>query len=272
MQTRRVDVRAVDVADQRLTARFHQVIESADTYERPWSPMWSLDELRVLLRQRVTWEQWCAFAAFDAEGVDRPEHMVRAGYLTLPLLDNVEKAYAGSFVEPGLRRRGIVSALLEHAVQLMKERGRTTILSESGCPGDERDTHPYVRFARRNGFAVADVEVHRHLDLPVPVDRIRAMQAEATPYHEGYRIETFDDEIPDDLLESYCHLENLLALEAPTGDIDFEAVADTDWWCPGGMRTEIHTTNSETRATMIGINERLGFRVVEICPVFQRRL
>jgi RimJ/RimL family protein N-acetyltransferase len=37
-------------------------------------------------------------------------------------------------------------------------------------------------------------------------------------------------------------------------------------------RTEIHTTNSEANDTMIGINERLGFRVVEICPEFMLEL
>ena len=37
-------------------------------------------------------------------------------------------------------------------------------------------------------------------------------------------------------------------------------------------RTEIHTTNAETNDAMIGINDRLGFRVVEVCPEFQRLL
>lgn len=37
-------------------------------------------------------------------------------------------------------------------------------------------------------------------------------------------------------------------------------------------RTEIHTTNAENNAAMVGINERLGFRVVEICPEFMLEL
>ncbi|HEU4511621.1 MAG TPA: hypothetical protein VFR87_00795, partial [Nocardioidaceae bacterium] len=153
-----------------------------------------------------------------------------------------------------------------------------------------------------------------------------------------------EDEIPDELLDSYLSLLGQLAVEAPTGDIDFEAevvtrevwakqlerlraqgrhklmslavspdgeaVAHSDLLVPAEDRpkvyqwgtlvrrdhrghhlgaavklanllalqarypdrTQIHTTNAEDNATMIGINERLGFRVVEICPEFMLRL
>lgn len=37
-------------------------------------------------------------------------------------------------------------------------------------------------------------------------------------------------------------------------------------------RTEVHTTNAEVNEAMIGINERLGFRAIELCPMFQRKL
>jgi len=191
---------------------------------------------------------------------------------------------------------------------------------------------------------MANVEVHRVLDLPLDTSVLEAMQAEAAPHHEGYEIRTFEDEIPEELLPSYVHLLNQLALDAPTGDIDFEeeaftpdlfrkhlekllrqgrhrlstvaiapngeAVAHTDLVVPredrpkvyqwGTLvrrdhrghhlgaavklqnllalqerypeRTEIHTTNAETNDTMIGINERLGFRVVEICPEFMLKV
>ena len=191
---------------------------------------------------------------------------------------------------------------------------------------------------------MANVEVHRVLDLPLDRSILQAMQAEAAPHHEGYEIRTFEDEIPEELLPSYVHLLNQLALDAPTGDIDFEeeaftpelfrthlekllrqgrhristvaiapngeAVAHTDLVVPRADRpkvyqwgtlvrrdhrghhlgaavklqnllalqerypdrTEIHTTNAEDNDAMIGINERLGFRVVEICPEFMLEL
>jgi hypothetical protein len=191
---------------------------------------------------------------------------------------------------------------------------------------------------------MANVEVHRVLDLPIETAVLEAMRAEAAPHHEEYEILTFEDEIPDELLDSYLSLLGQLAVEAPTGEIDFEAevvtreiwakqlerlraqgrhklmalavspdgeaVAHSDLLVPAEDRpkvyqwgtlvrrdhrghhlgaavklanllalqtrypdrTQIHTTNAEDNATMIGINERLGFRVVEICPEFMLRL
>lgn len=333
-----MDVRGFDVEDDALMTRFHQIIGAADQFERPSSPMWSLEETKVQFRTGVTGERWDAFAAFDGDS------MVGAGFAILTLLDNTDKLYAGFFVEPALRRRGIGTALVGHAVELAKQEGRTTILAGSGLPYDERETHPYSRFAKKNGFTMGYAEVHRQLDLPLPVERIRAMQAECAPRHQGYEIRTFHDEIPDELVESYCYLENQLALDAPTGDVDFEAesmtpeiyrekaarrreqgrhtlttlavtpegeaVANTALVIPPAdmpkvyqfstlvrrdhrghrlgaavklqnllalqerypERTEIHTTNNETNDTMIGINERLGFRALEICPEFQLKI
>lgn len=333
-----MDVGEFDIHDDALMTRFHQILERADTFERPWTPMWSLEETKVQFRQEVTGEQWIPYAAFDGDD------MVGVGFSIYPTLDNKEKVYAGFFVEPDLRRRGVGGALVAHAVALGKQEGRTTLLVECGCPGGERESHPYVRFARKHGFTLANVEVHRQLDLPLPAEDIEAMRAECAPHHRGYELRTFHDEVPDELLESYCYLANQLALDAPTGEIDFEAeamtpaiyrekvarrreqgrhtlitlaigpdgdaVANTDLLVPAEdlpkvyqqatlvrrdhrghrlgaavklqnllalqerypERSEIHTTNAEANDTMIGINERLGFRVVEICPEFQLRL
>lgn len=332
-----MDVRPFDIADDTLLRRFHQIIERADLFERPWNPSWSFEELAPMFRTPVSGETWQAFAAFDGD------EMVGAGFAVLPLDDNTEKLYSGFFVEPDHRRHGIGTALVEHVVQVAREAGRSTVLCDTGIPYAERETHPYTLFAKRNGFTLACVEVHRVLQLPVDRSAIEAMQAECAPHHEGYELRTFHDEMPDELLESYCYLENQLALDAPTGDVDFEAealtpagyrerearrraqgrhklttlairdgeaVANTDLVVPredmpkvyqwstlvrrdhrghhlGAAvklrnllalqehypeRTEIHTTNEETNQTMIGINERLGFRPVEICPEFVLRL
>ena len=45
---------------------------------------------------------------------------------------------------------------------------------------------------------------------------------EAAPRHEGYTIETFVDAMPDDLIDSLCVLLGQLAVDAPTGAVDFE--------------------------------------------------
>lgn len=45
---------------------------------------------------------------------------------------------------------------------------------------------------------------------------------EAAPHHAAYRVESFVDDVPDELLPSYCQVHNQLGVDAPTGDVDFE--------------------------------------------------
>lgn len=332
-----MEVRGFDVHDDALMRRFHGIIASADTYQRPWSPMWSYDEAAIHFRRRVPGERLDALAAFDGE------EMVGAAMVELPLHDNLDKAWGSVFVEPGLRRRGIGGALVEEVLARARAERRSVFLADTGVPGADMESHPYYRFAVKHGFTLANVEVHRQLDLPVPVAALEAMREECRPHHTGYRLLTAD-EVPDELLESYCDLENQLVVDAPTGEVDFEAesltpdiyreraertreqgrhklvtlavtgegeaVATTKLVVPAGdmpkvyqwttlvrrdhrgrrlgaavklqnllalqerypERTEIHTTNAETNDAMIGINDRLGFRVVEVCPEFQRLL
>jgi RimJ/RimL family protein N-acetyltransferase len=166
---------------------------------------------------------------------------------------------------------------------------------------------------------------------------------EAASHHDGYRIATYS-ELPDELLASTCDVENQTAVDAPTGDIEFEAqgrtpeirkrtfardresgvqtmetvaiaddrdvVAVTTLRIPeddsGVMfqgttivarehrghrlglaikaanlqaaqrafpgRKAVHTSNRETNASMVSINERLGFRPVELHVQFMREV
>ena len=337
-QTAGLQVRALDTADEPMLRRWYHLTEAADTYQRPWATQWSFEEMRIRVRPDDGSERWLLTGAFDGE------QMLGAGLMVLPMLDNTDMVFAGVWVEPQLRRRGIGSAVMEHLVASTRAEGRSVVLVDSGLPGDDREGHPYARFARKHGFTMANVEVHRVLDLPLERDVLETMRLEAAAHHPGYRILTFEDGLPADLVASYLHLSNQLALDAPTGEIEFEpegvtpevyrqqmgrmaeqgrhrltslavtadgeAVAYTDLVIPPADRpkvyqwgtlvrrdhrghhlgaavkvanllalqerypdrTEIHTTNSEVNDTMIGINDRFGFRVVEICPEFQLKL
>jgi GNAT superfamily N-acetyltransferase len=333
-----LQVRVLDTTDEPTLRRWYELTEAADTYQRPWATQWSFEEMRIRVRPDDGSERWLLTGAFDGE------QMIGAGLMVLPLLDNTDMVYAGVYVEPQLRRRGIGSGVMEHLVAATRAEGRSVLLVDAGLPGDERADHPYARFARKHGFTMANVEVHRVLDLPLERELLERMRAEAAAHHPGYQVRTFEDGVPQDLLPSYLHLSNQLALDAPTGEIEFEpegvtpevyaqqmarmaeqgrhrltslavsgdgeAVAYTDLVIPPADRpkvyqwgtlvrrdhrghhlgaavkvanllalqerypdrTEIHTTNSEVNETMIGINDRFGFRVVEICPEFQRKL
>jgi GNAT superfamily N-acetyltransferase len=138
------------------------------------------------------------------------------------LLDNTDKAFFALDVDVTDRRRGIGSAMLARLEQLAKDDHRQLVLTDTKLPFAERETHGYVRFAEACGYSLSNYEVVRHLPLPVPDATIQGWIDEAAPHHEAYTIETYVDDVPADVVESLCHLMGQLAVDAPTGAVDFE--------------------------------------------------
>ena len=216
-----MDIRQVNVFDDAELERFHEVTERAESFERPHHSGWSLDETKIELRRQVPTERSEAWAAYDEVT------MVGAMSLWFPLLDNLTKCWGAVGVDPDHRRHGVGSALVAQIVIRMAHEGRTTMVTESAYPFDRRTDHPYRRFAEANGFTVASDEIRRILPLPVDPAFLQTLAAEVAPHHTDYRIASFVDSLPDELIASYCALSNQLGVDAPTGDVDFEAESMT---------------------------------------------
>ena len=216
MQTRQIDPQ-----DEGLLAKYQDVAHRAEMRERPWEHMWSLDELKARFDGPNSNDISEIYCTFDGDRV------VGGAFVEFPLLDNTEKVFAHVSVDPELRRRGIGTGLVEFVVVRCEQEGRSTIVSETSYPFDQRDTHPHRLFLEANGFTLANTEVYRELRLPVPEETLEAMAAECAPYHEDYGIETYIDEIPEEYVASYCYLLNQLVLDAPQGDLEFEEQAIT---------------------------------------------
>lgn len=212
-----MDIRQVDVFDDNELGRFHAVTERAEAFERPHHSGWSLEEAKVELRRQDPTERAEAWAAYD-DGT-----MVGGMSLWFPLLDNVTMCWGAVGVDPDHRRRGVGSALVAQIVTRLVQEGRTTMVTESAYPFDRREDHPYRRFAEANGFTLAIDEIRRLLPLPMDPALLQRLAMEASPHHSAYRVESFTHGLPDELLASYCALSNQLAVDAPTGDVDFEA-------------------------------------------------
>jgi GNAT superfamily N-acetyltransferase len=165
-----------------------------------------------------------AWAGVDGEGPDA--RLVGGGMLFLPLTDNLDKAYLGLVVHPDFQRQGYGTRLAEHVIARAVDKGRTVLLGDGFASFAERDDNGPRRFAETLGFRAASTEVLRRLDLPVDDRRLGEWIDEAAPHHTDYRIQTFD-RIPDELIASITHVHNQLALDAPTGEIDFEAQGET---------------------------------------------
>jgi len=227
-------------------------------------------------------------------------------------------------------------------VERARSDGRTQVASESTYAFHLRESAPAFQFARKHGFRVANTEICRRLEIPLPDGLLDGIEAEAAAHSGDFKLESFTGRVPDELIESYCALQNKLAVEAPGGEYDWEeesvtpeifremerkladinrirwttvavhdgqVVALTDLMVTNGedrasqwstivdrdfrghrlgaavkvanLRqvldahpelTAVHTTNAETNANMIDINERLGFRAIALCPGFLRDL
>ncbi len=324
-------------ADDAQMRRFHEILWRAEKEDgRSWNPMWTYEELAGMFRQETSEHRNIGVLAVDGDQV------VGAGFAMLSMLDNTSTAWVFAAVEPQLRGRGIGAVVLDGLLELAQREGRTQLLGGAGIPFEERETSPIIVWAKEHGFSVANVEIQRHLDLPVDDALLDRMAATAAERHADYEVRTFVGRIPDELLASWCDLSNLFMLEAPLGEVEAEAgrttpeavrqrdeltdsmgrtvyravalhgdtvVAHSDLGVPPDAHeahqwgTLVHpdhrghrlgaavkvanlrqlqeghpkvphvvTTNAETNAWMVAINEELGFHPVAVVPTFRRVL
>lgn len=212
-------VRPLDLTDDAEIAAAHAARVASARHERPWAKTWSVREMAVQLKSENSVERLEPYVAL----VDG--QVAGMALLWFPLLDNTHFTWAEVDVDPAWRRRGAGTALAERLAESTAAAGRRTLLVEVNVPGHERDDHPYVRFAQRHGYSYANTEVRRILDLPLDPARLMALAADAATRHEGYRVESFVGGLPEELRESYCACWNQLAVDAPTGEIEFEEEA-----------------------------------------------
>jgi GNAT superfamily N-acetyltransferase len=336
-----VEIRVLDetaLADDAVMRDFYEVDRRAELFGREDAPFWEFSEFLGAFRSPDSGARQDLWAAYDGG------RMVGTAALWSFLLDNVDKAAFYVRVDVPARRRGIGRALAERMEQTAKDDGRTLIMAPAVLPFDDRDDHAHRRFAEACGYELSDFEVVRHLPLPVPDERIQEWIDEAAPHHVGYRLQTFVDRVPDDLVESLGVLLGQLAVDAPTGLVEFEEEAITperyaemvaSTAAMGRSRFEtlaltpdrqvvaqstlamsleesptvyqfgtfVHrehrghrlglavkarnlravqaarddltlliTENGETNAYMVAINERMGFRPIEVSAEFVKRL
>ncbi len=219
-----VDIRMLDDTarfSDALMRDFYDVNRRAELYGRAQAPFWEFREFVGAVRSIDSGERQELFAAYDGD------RMVANAGLWSFLLDNTDKAAFRISVDVPERRRGIGRALVERLEQTAKDDGRSLILADAKLPFDDRENHAYRRFAEACGYELSNYEVVRHLALPVPDEQIQAWIDEAGPCHAGYTIETFVGAVPHDLVEALCVLLGQLAVDAPTGAVDFEEEAVT---------------------------------------------
>lgn len=216
-----MQTRQIDLTDDAAAAQDWAVVRDALARDAPEVPMWPLSGYRGYLLAEQRRDRRLAVGAFDGD------RQVGSMLVELPLQANTEKLWFQLTVLPDQRRRGVGTALLAHLEGLASDEGRTELLGGSAIgPGDVAES-PAAHFARTTGFSLANLEIERHLDLPVDESRLDELSARGADRRSGYRVETFRDRVPDELVQSLCDLQNLLIVDAPSGDVEFEPEQST---------------------------------------------
>ncbi|QIG42672.1 GNAT family N-acetyltransferase [Nocardioides anomalus] len=205
-----------DLADDALMREAYELSRRAETLGREGIPFWSLEEFLGAFRAPDPGERQQLFAGRE-DG-----DLVAFAVLWSFLLDNTDKAFASIDVDVPARRRGHGRALVERLADVARADGRSLLLADAKLPYADREDHAHRRFAEACDFELSNYEVVRHLALPVPDEQIQGWLDQSAPRHEGYTLETFAHDVPADLIESLCVLLGQLAVDAPTGAVDFE--------------------------------------------------
>jgi GNAT superfamily N-acetyltransferase len=253
-----VQIEHVDPCDDRAFADWFAVVDASDRAERPHERRYAPEELRAQALHGRPADDGSPppdelVELLLARDGDRP---VGAVQVELPLRDNAHAVFFLLRTDPGARRRGAGTALLEAVHRRARAAGRTTAMTELDEPADQQGGAPGRAFAARHGYAQALVEVRRLLDLPVPAERLEAVEAEARSRADGYRLLSWRDRVPDQHVDDRAALARGMSNDVPLGDLTWGEEA----WDAARVRRRENLVAAQGR-TMLGagaVHEQSG--------------
>lgn len=228
-----VALRVVDATDERQLRGWWEVGAAASAERPPGSwRSWEAQRLSLSLASPEFVEVLvCAWDGDEAVG---------ATMVHLPQQDQPHVAYADLMVHPDRRREGIGSALLADVEQRARDAGRTVVLVESlAAPGVVAVGE---RFGAVRGYAVANREQLKALDVVAWVGHHRSLREQVGTAPDGYRVVTWDTGCPEEHVEAFCELLSRFMDEVPLGDMALESSV----WTVERLRA------NEARARTIG--------------------
>ena len=175
----------------------------------PWSTAYATWTAENDHQETVMWS-----ATVDGEVVG----MAQVG---MPHLDNQHVAETQLFVHPEHRRRGVGTALLTDVADRVRAAGRTVLMAAPYSPVDGPGAGE--AFLTRHGFELGIAEMSRVCDLVESEPTWPALAAEAATHHADYRLEPWQDRIPEALVDGYCRMGEAFNDQAPLGELDLEA-------------------------------------------------
>jgi GNAT superfamily N-acetyltransferase len=206
-----IEVRDLDLADE---AQLHD-----------W---WATGHAAMSHRPVDLWPDWevSRFSLAEADpdnrvdllGAYSGDTMVGSALVFVPLKDNLHLGAIEVYVPPEHRRQGIGGALLARSEEITLAQGRTTLLGDVRVPLDE-DTDD-SRWAEARGYARANEDGVKIVDLAATAERLPALEAQAAERLGDYRLEWWLDPAPEEHLASLAAAASRFVEEIPLGDLD----------------------------------------------------
>ena len=211
-----MDVRTVDPRDGQAFAAWFAVLRAVELDARPDEVGYTAQEVRA--------------AALTGSGPDpdssvlllaavEDDAVVGTARLDLPRRDNLHLAEVEVCVPPQERRRGVGRVLSAELERRMRADGRTSAIGFSDEPPG-RPSAMTEGAAKALGYVWTQEEARRDIDLPLPTDAVRALEAGCRPYAVDFEVLTWRDLAPEHLLDDLAVLHQRMSTDVPMADLD----------------------------------------------------
>lgn len=212
----------VDPEEAAQFGRWFAVVDAVGQHGRPGEQGWLPQELREAgLAGRPGAEGSEPDELYELTVACEHGRVVGAARLELPLADNRHTAGIEVWVLPQARRRGAGTALLERTRDRAEQEGRTTLMGDLDEPPALEGGSAGRAFLLRHGFSFVLDEVRRDLALPVPAERLDELERACAPHARDYRVLTWRDRVPDELLDDRAELARQMSTDVPLGKLSW---------------------------------------------------
>jgi GNAT superfamily N-acetyltransferase/RimJ/RimL family protein N-acetyltransferase len=216
--TTQLQVIPVDPSDEQAFGRWFAVVQAAERHDRPGEPGQLLHEQRSMCLDGSRPEADTAHVLLGAHDGDG---LVGAARLELPQRDNLHLCELELAVHPAARRQGVARALQAEVERLARRRGRTTLLTFADEPPGQEGRSGNRAGAQALGYAVAQQEVRRDIDVPLAAARVEELERSCRPYAAGYAVRGWQDGCPDDLVDDLAELMRQMSTDVPKDEMDW---------------------------------------------------
>jgi GNAT superfamily N-acetyltransferase len=228
-------VRFHEVTDATLLAAYHAVESASFDHDHVALPADAVEELLPVVEGHQPSGEHQTFwvGCEDAQPV-------ASVCLTRQTLDNLTSASLDVHVHPEHRRRGLGREAVAFGLDRVRAVGRTRVFFESPWTLDGQEG-PAFGLLRSVGAHPVLVDVRRLLDLQAfPV-------GEPLPPPPGYRVVQWADRAPQELLDGLAYLLHRMVLDAPMGELGYEAEA----WDAARYRATEASAQRQSRSRIV---------------------